>query len=259
MTTPHDGRCHPYEHLPGCDCFDNPQERNPIQSPSLQEIQRREGVGAAEAMRRQAFDQAHGLRAEVQPLDATKLIAREGWFCTSCGHRHAGPTLGNICVGCSCPVTEHTTAEDDWIRIASQNAEDATARLKAAEADRDKWLEAFNRSEQFQNGPTKRAEAAESQLAALRAALEPIARREHERAVGASALFSVEHWKHNAGQEHPHEPDDDSFIAFENCKHPLCASVRSADPRQVEPVRIGAFDYVENIDGTVTRKDWRDE
>ena len=87
---------------------------------------------------------------------------------------------------------------------------------------------------------TKRAEAAESQLAALRAAVEPIARREHERAVGANALFSVEHWKHNAGPEHPHEPDDDSYIAFENCKHPLCASVRSADPRQVEPVRMQA-------------------
>lgn len=139
------------------------------------------------------------------------------------------------------------------IRIASQNAADAAARLNAAEADRDKWMEAFNRSEQFQNGPTKRAEAAESQLAALRAA----ARHEHERAVGANAMFSVEHWKHNAGQDHPHEPDDDSFIAFENCRHPLCASVRSIRAT-VEPVRIGAFDYVENADETVTRKDWRD-
>lgn len=78
-TTPHDGRCHPYEHLPGCDCFDNPQERNPIQTPSLQEIQRREGVGAAEAMRRQAFNDAHGLRADVQldPRETELIELRE--------------------------------------------------------------------------------------------------------------------------------------------------------------------------------------
>lgn len=91
-----------------------------------------------------------------------------------------------------------------------------------------------------------------SVLSALRQRLEPVARREHYQAVGASALFSVEHWKHNAGPEWPHEPDDDSFTAFENCKHPLCAAVRPDDP-----VRIGAFDYTENADGTIVRKDWR--
>jgi len=64
-------------------------------------------------------------------LDATKLIAREGWDCAKCGHRHAGLTLANICVGCPCPeTTPLDTAEDDWIRIASQNAQDAADRLK---------------------------------------------------------------------------------------------------------------------------------
>lgn len=55
----------------------------------------------------------------------------EGWDCAKCGHRHAGRTLANICVGCPCPETAPLdTAEDDWIRIASQNAKDATDRLK---------------------------------------------------------------------------------------------------------------------------------
>lgn len=39
------------------------------------------------------------------------------------------------------------------------------ADLVTAEQERDKWLDNFNRSEQFQNGPTKRAEAAEQALA----------------------------------------------------------------------------------------------
>ncbi len=37
--------------------------------------------------------------------------------------------------------------------------------LTQAQQERDKWLKAFNESEQFQNGPTKRAEAAEAALA----------------------------------------------------------------------------------------------
>ncbi len=117
---------------------------------------------AAEALRRQEFNQAHGLRAEVQPLDATKMIVREGWFCTSCGHRHAGETLANICVGCSCSETTPLggSAEDDWIRIATENTKDAAARLASVTAERDKWLAAFNRSEQFQSSQTMRAEMA---------------------------------------------------------------------------------------------------
>jgi K+-sensing histidine kinase KdpD len=61
----------------------------------------------------------------------------------------------------------------------------------------------------------------------LRTALEPLARKEHDRAIRANALFSVEHWKHNAGPDWPEKPDDDSFAAFENCKHPLCALAAS--------------------------------
>jgi hypothetical protein len=72
----------------------------------------------------------------VEPLNVTKLIDREGWDCAKCGHRHAGQTLANICVGCPCSeTTPPETAEDDWIRIASQNATDAAARLDAAVTD----------------------------------------------------------------------------------------------------------------------------
>lgn len=53
-------------------------------------------------------------------------------------------------------------------------------------------------------------------------------RHVHERARASNPLFSVEHWKHGAGDDWPHEPDDDSFNAFENCKHPDCALVRAA-------------------------------
>jgi hypothetical protein len=42
---------------------------------------------------------------EVVPLDCTALVAREGWDCAACGHRHAGRTLANICIGCPCPET----------------------------------------------------------------------------------------------------------------------------------------------------------
>ena len=43
--------------------------------------------------------------------------------------------------------------------------------LAGAQAERDKWLEAFNKSEQFQNGPTLRAEQAERERDAARALL----------------------------------------------------------------------------------------
>lgn len=44
-------------------------------------------------------------------------------------------------------------------------------------ADRDKWLAHFNRSEQFQNGPTTRAEVAEARVAELEAAIRESLRR----------------------------------------------------------------------------------
>jgi hypothetical protein len=51
--------------------------------------------------------------------------------------------------------------------------------------------------------------------------------QDHDRAVCANALFSAEHWKHNAGNDWP-DVDDGSFTAFENCVHPDCALVRTA-------------------------------
>ena len=51
--------------------------------------------------------------------------------CAKCGHRHAGLTLANICVGCPCAEpTPLGPAEDARIWIASQNAKDAADRLK---------------------------------------------------------------------------------------------------------------------------------
>ena len=64
--------------------------------------------------------------------------------------------------GCSC--NDCTNIRDE--QIAALRAEVTMLREQ-----RDKWLDNFNRSEQFQNGPTKRAEAAESTLTALTAAL----------------------------------------------------------------------------------------
>ena len=46
---------------------------------------------------------------------------------------------------------------------------EARARIAQMAQERDKWLDLFNRSEQFQSGPTKRAEQAEAQLRAAEA------------------------------------------------------------------------------------------
>ena len=54
------------------------------------------------------------------------------------------------------------------------------------------------------------------------ALLQKLQRAQHERALCSSPMFSVEHWKHHAGPEWPELPDDDSYLAFENCKHPDC-------------------------------------
>ena len=51
---------------------------------------------------------------------------------------------------------------------------------------------------------------------------------EHERALRAHPMFSSAHWQHNAGPDWPEQPDDDSYIAFENCKHPDCVTARQA-------------------------------
>lgn len=56
--------------------------------------------------------------------------------------------------------------------------------------------------------------------------LATLAEAEHYRAVGANALFSVEHWQHNAGSEWA-DVDDGSYTAFEHCAHPQCKAARS--------------------------------
>lgn len=82
-----------------------------------------------------------------------------------------------VCADASRQLAE-VTSKCDALQHAVQDACEANLsafqRAEQAERERDKWLEAFNRSEQFQSGPTQRAEHAEAQLAALRAALEQL-------------------------------------------------------------------------------------
>ena len=57
---------------------------------------------------------------QIHTLDVTRLTEREGWDCAKCGHRHAGWTLANICVGCPCPETAPMdTAEGDPMDAAT--------------------------------------------------------------------------------------------------------------------------------------------
>lgn len=39
---------------------------------------------------------------EIESLDVTRLVEREGFDCPECKHRHSGKTLAYICVGCPC-------------------------------------------------------------------------------------------------------------------------------------------------------------
>ena len=73
-------------------------------------------------------------------MTQTQSSGETGWDCEKCGHRHAGRRWANICIGCPCPETAPlgTAAEEDWIRIASQNAKDATARVDRLAAENDK-------------------------------------------------------------------------------------------------------------------------
>lgn len=64
-----------------------------------------------------------------------------------------------------------------------------------------------------------------------------LARWQHERAVGASPLFSAQHWKHNAGPDWPETPDDDSYIDFTNCVHPACVAARHLSARDDQPAK----------------------
>lgn len=58
-------------------------------------------------------------------------------------------------------------------------------------------------------------------------------RKVHDDAIytcASAALFSGKSYEHNAGVDWPHEPDDDSYLLFENCQHPNCVLVRQAAP-----------------------------
>jgi len=57
------------------------------------------------------------------------------------------------------------------LHAALDELEQANATITRLQAERDKWLKAFNDSEQFQSGPMKRAEAAEADLAKANATI----------------------------------------------------------------------------------------
>jgi hypothetical protein len=69
---------------------------------------------------------------EVVPLDCTALVAREGWDCAACGHRHAGRTLANICIGCPCPETSPRLAGE---AVAPPSPAEVAAGLKIVTPD----------------------------------------------------------------------------------------------------------------------------
>jgi len=60
---------------------------------------------------------------------------------------------------CACGYQWQVSPEEAVLQLET--------RVCALVAERDKWLAAFNRSEQFQNGPTKRAEDAEARVKEL--------------------------------------------------------------------------------------------
>ncbi len=65
---------------------------------------------------------------------------------------------------------------------------------------------------------------------ALRALVVKLQRRVHDEAVAAAPLFSLAHWEHHADPDWPEQPDDDSYLAFENCVHPDCKIARGCLP-----------------------------
>jgi hypothetical protein len=58
--------------------------------------------------------------------------------------------------------------------------------------------------------------------------------QEHERALASHPMFSKSHWEHNAGNDWPHDPDDGSYLFFENCVHPDCRLARLALPPRAQ-------------------------
>lgn len=122
----------------------------------------------ADRLTEQARDEALRLIAELDAADMASGAKREAAadFCL-----HAPRLVRGLLKECAV------------LRAQLQASE---AAREKAERERDKWLDAFNKSEQFQSGPTKRAEQAE---AALRASEDARARLEH--ALDHVAKFSA--------------------------------------------------------------------
>lgn len=58
--------------------------------------------------------------------------------CAECGHRHAGPQLGGICIGCPCPVVTQQPVEDPTgNRLQCMTC---TSRIEPGEAKAKGWL-----------------------------------------------------------------------------------------------------------------------
>src|ERR1035437_7893920 len=80
----------------------------------------------------------------------------------------------------------------------------------------------------------------------LRELARRLQRNIHDAAVHASPMFSTAHWEHHAPDEWPHEPDDDSYLLFENCGHPDCVLVSQPAER---PAPQSGHEYHEPPEG----------
>jgi len=99
-------------------------------------------------------------------------VYREHVSCLACGKRVSGvdPELGLVVrAWVECP--ECLEAADRGPGLGGRAPDALRRQIVALTAERDKWLDAFNRSEQFQTGPTTRAEAAEAERDQLKAEL----------------------------------------------------------------------------------------
>ena len=79
-------------------------------------------------------------------MDCTKLIDREGWDCSKCGHRHAGRTLANICIGCPCPETSPALSAPSTPGGNREATTHVAMVADAADRDRDDPIDVGGRS-----------------------------------------------------------------------------------------------------------------
>jgi len=117
------------------------------------------------------------------------------------------------------------TIERSWEHSEARQTDYAFAhtRMSVGSVVRRSVPAASPSAENFDHVPTGEGLRALTRLAS------DLQRRQHDEAVAASPLFSVLHWKHNAGPDWPEHPDDDSYVAFENCVYPDCKLVRDIE------------------------------